>query len=833
MHLIDWLIVLLPLVLVAVIGFKTQKYVKGVSDFLSAGRVAGRYVVAVANGEAAMGLISIVAMFELYYTAGMAYQFWTTMTFFVGIFMSLTGFCAYRYRETRAMTMGQFLEIRYSRSFRIFAGILQSISGIINYAIFPAVGARFLVYFCDLPLNLNILGAECPTFMVVMAIFLGVAVFIATMGGQITIMTTDCVQGILSYPIYAIIIVYILMNFSWFNDMAPAMLNRPEGKSMLNPFDISKLRDFNLFYIFAGIFGSIFNRMAWSGTQGYYSAALNAHEQKIGGVLGTWRGIVTTMMVVLLAVSAFTFLNSDCFDKEADIVRNDLAVKAMKDVAGEAEYDDARNELDNYIKTGELSEQAKLRVAKVEAEDAALKERIRQRKLKYGLIKQDDTTPVQQKTEPEETQAESVSDIAKTIIQSEGDTARGKAQTFSTIFGQMRVPLTLKYMFPIGITGAFCAFCVFLLISTDTTYLHSWGSILVQDIILPIRGKPFTPRQQLMLLRILIASVAVFAFVFSSLFSQVDFILMFFAITGAIWLGGAGPCILGGLYWKRGTTAGAFAALLCGSTLAVGGIVMQQIWVDHVVPWLEANNLIANAAIVFETASSPFEPYIQWRMNLEKFPINSQEIYFFSLVSAVTFYVVVSLLTSRKPFNMDRMLHRGKYHKEGEKIEIPKMTWRNAIIRLVGIDSQYSKGDKLLAWSVFGYFFVWCFGSFVVICIWNFISPWPKNWWTYWFYVSAICIPSVIAFISIIWFTIGGAWDLWRMFKRLAAKESNVLDDGRVIGHVSADDVEMIEKLDHVTMPEAHIEEEILREELEEEGDTEDIKNLDEHTKPE
>ncbi len=55
MHWIDWLIVLLPLALVAWVGIKTQKYVKGVSDFLSAGRVAGRYVVCVAGGEAAMG----------------------------------------------------------------------------------------------------------------------------------------------------------------------------------------------------------------------------------------------------------------------------------------------------------------------------------------------------------------------------------------------------------------------------------------------------------------------------------------------------------------------------------------------------------------------------------------------------------------------------------------------------------------------------------------------------------------------------------------------------------------------------------------------------------
>ena len=35
----------------------------------------------------------------------------------------------------------------------------------------------------------------------------------------------------------------------------------------------------------------------------------------------------------------------------------------------------------------------------------------------------------------------------------------------------------------------------------------------------------------------------------------------------------------------------------------------------------------------------------------------------------VGLYVLVSLLTCREPHNMDRMLHRGKYQREGMKIE--------------------------------------------------------------------------------------------------------------------------------------------------------------------
>ncbi len=763
MHLIDWLIVALPMILVFYVAMRAQHFVKGVADFLAAGRVAGRYVVAVASGEAGMGLISVVALFEAYYNSGFAYSFWNQLYVPVGMLMTLTGYCIYRYRETRAMTMGQFFEMRYSRSFRIYAASLQSLSGVINYAIFPAVGARFLIYYCDLPLQLNLFGWTFPTFALVMALFLSAAVIVVSLGGQITIMVTDCILGILSYPLYAIVVISLLIKFSWDGDMAPTLMEREPGESMLNPFDIDKLRNFNLFYIFVGLFSNVFNRMAWSGTQGYNAAAINAHEQKMGAVLGTWRAGFQGMMIVLLAIAGYTYLNNDRFSEEATVARQELAWKAINDVAEEPQFDDIRKEVRHYLDTGEMSSDLKAWSSEGHFED------------------KDENEPLR--------------DMVKEALASRD---KSSAQTFGAIHDQMRVPIALRHILPIGVIGVFCALCVFLLISTDTTYMHSWGSIIVQDIILPIRGRAFTAEQQLRLLRLIIAAVAAFAFFFSLFFAQVDFILMFFAITGAIWLGGAGPCIVGGLYWRRGTSQGAFAALTSGSILAVGGIIAQKTWVEHIYPWLEKSGVLPGISTVVEGLSRPLEPYVEWRVTPDKFPINSQEIYFIAMLVGVILYVGISLLTSKEQFNMERMLHRGKYRRDGEAEIVEKTGRLHALYRMfLGVTAEYTRGDRILAWSVFLYSMLWGFGSFVVLTVWNAITPWPDSWWAEWFKIYNLVVPGIIAVISTVWFTIGGTWDLRRLFQRLAEKEDDELDDGRVIGHVSADEVAHVDDVEH------------------------------------
>ena len=119
MSLLDWLIIIAPVIFVVSMGIYSRRYVRGVADFLSAGRLCGRYVICVADVANALSIMGLIAYVEVHYKTGFALAFWNYLTIPVTVFMGLTGFCFYRFRETKAMSLGQFLEMRYNRPFLV------------------------------------------------------------------------------------------------------------------------------------------------------------------------------------------------------------------------------------------------------------------------------------------------------------------------------------------------------------------------------------------------------------------------------------------------------------------------------------------------------------------------------------------------------------------------------------------------------------------------------------------------------------------------------------------------------------------------------------------
>lgn len=707
MHWIDWLFIGVPLVVVTINVLFAKRYIKSVADFLAASRLGGRYLVSTAGSQANAGPIGTIAGFQQMFVAGLVVQWWALIQSPILLIMGLVGFVAYRYRETRVLTMQQFFEIRYSRPLRVFAGFLVFLSGIINFGIFPGVEAQFFVYYCGLPETLWIFNWAVPTFAVLMVLFLSVTLLLTLIGGQLTVMITDCVEGLISGVFIVVVIIALLAIFNW-NQIFEALVDASpgSGKSLINPFDAWKVSDFNIWFVLIGIFTNLYGYMTWQGTQGFNCAALNPHEAKMGGILGNWRYLSRGLMITLLGLCTITFLRHPNF-----------AAKAA----------DAQQ----IINT----------IADLQVKD------------------------------------------------------------------QMRAPIAMGYMLPVGIKGILCATILFALIAGEGAYMHSWGSILVQDVILPLRKKPMSPQKHIQALRWAITGVAIFAFLFSLLFKQTEYILMFFAVTGAI-IAGLGALVIGGFYWKKGTSEGARTAMSVGAIIPLAYLVFKiegsmttYYAITVAVPGLIVllGGILGIAGIYRTgTREGAFAAIAVGALALVSYglvhffapkdeTVNGQWISMFTMLSTIVSYVGISYLTCKEDFNLDRMLHRGKYalkDRTAESITPSKLNWKEF---LFGFDKNFTCGDKFISLGVFSWTIFW-FVIFLIGVIWNVIVPWPIHWWSNFWYYYMIFLPLIITVATTMWFTVGVIRDLRQMYHHLETVDRSDLDDGRVVGHHNLDD---------------------------------------------
>lgn len=679
-HWVDWAIVAAMMALLYWAGISTRRYVQSVADFLAANRCAGKYLLGIDQGIAGLGAITIVALFEMNYKAGFTATWWSLMQLPVGIVIATSGWVQYRFRQTRAMTMAQFFEMRYSRRFRVYAGVVGFLSGIINFGIFPSVSARFFQYYCGFPTCfVEVFGLQIDlVYAAIMLVLEGSALTFTFMGGQIVVMITDLIQGVWVNITFIIIGVYLLFFlFDWSSILQGAAL-APADASLVNPLHTSNTQDFNVSYFLIAVFGSFYAFMAWQGGQGYFGAARTPHDARMGRVIGQFRTIIQTMPLVLLPMAAWTFLNHPDF------------------AAASQGAQQALDAVDN-----------------------------------------------------------------------------------PQLRSQLTVTVAIAHILPAGILGLFAALMLAAYISTDDTYMHSWGSIFVQDVVMPIRqslkgnDRVLAPEVHLRWLRYAIIGVALFIFAFSLVFSHRQDILMFFALTGTIYLGWAGAAIVGGLYWKYGNAAGAWCAAIGGVILAVAGWFLTYYWGTC------QDLFAAHTPGLWQRAVQDWPALAG-----DKFPVNAQILWFLTMLATLGLYVTASLVGGRgRAFDMDRLLHRGRYAVE---TGVAATTQAQRGWKVLRMGKEFTRNDRIVYLASYAYIAVF-FGTFLVGTALMFTTDiadasWGRFWW--YFCILMMLLSAVVT----AWITAGGLRDLRQLLHDLRVMTRDHADDGTVVGHESLAD---------------------------------------------
>lgn len=645
MHLIDWIVVAAVMAVFVTMAAFANRLTKSVSDYLVAGRCAGRYMLTVASGMEWIGAINIVAMFEMYFHSGFPPMWWVMFTTPFAVYMCVSGWAIYRYRETRSLTIAQFLETRYDKKVRLTAGTLSWVAGMCNFGFFPLISARLFMSVIGLPEFFAVAGFQCSTFVTLAGMMVLVPLGFILMGGHTSVMVSNFMQGMFT-NVASVVIVSVLFFtvFDWQTISQGLIAVGKPGASLLDPIHSSNTKDFNAWYFLIGIVGAWYSAMSNVPSQAFLGSGKSAHEQRMGYLLGqiNWQGLLVFFMMI--AMCAFTIMHSPQHAETA---------------------------------------------AKVNASLASV---------------------------PAEMQ------------------------------GKVLVSSTLPYMLPAGLVGLFCAIMLAALISSHNGFMHAWGGVLLQDIILPLTGRTLGTRAHIWALRGSIIFVGLVAFALSIRYRPEQSILMVFAAVNSIWLGPAGAVMLGGLYWTKGTSRAAMATLVAGSLLGLALFACQQGW-----------------------------PY--WFGKAE-FPINGQYCFLINIIFSTVLYVGLSLLVPEPEHNMDKLLHRGAYAVEGE--ELPDLRPTKRWQTIFGITPMFNGRDRLTAYLIVGWFLVWLVVFAAGMIYGTVVDPGEQAWARFWQIYLYVGFGLLVC--TTLWLGIGGFRDMIQLFRSMGGSDRDFTDTGDTSG---------------------------------------------------
>jgi SSS family solute:Na+ symporter len=169
---------------------------------------------------------------------------------------------------------------------------------------------------------------------------------------------------------------------------------------------------------------------------------------------------------------------------------------------------------------------------------------------------------------------------------------------------QSAMPIFMSHIIPIGITGVLTTAAFAAMMSTFSSYLLTWSSILVNDIVVP--GFPrfhFSDNTKIWLTRIFLIGCGIFLFVFGLMYSPPKTALRFIYVTGTMLFASLLGAVALGLYWKKSNAVGAMIAIVVSAVLPLGPIFLEgRVMLSEQWAWIITDKFISPLTFVVAVA---------------------------------------------------------------------------------------------------------------------------------------------------------------------------------------------------------------------------------------
>jgi solute:Na+ symporter, SSS family len=137
------------------------------------------------------------------------------------------------------------------------------------------------------------------------------------------------------------------------------------------------------------------------------------------------------------------------------------------------------------------------------------------------------------------------------------------------------MPRMLGAILPTGVLGILIAGMLAASMSTYSSYLLAWASVITRDVIAILFGGRLSEKTVMNITRVWVVLIGVYLVLYGLLYTMPDIALKYIYITGNIYTAGALSAIGFGLYWKKANNVGAYAALVTGAFAPIAFLILS------------------------------------------------------------------------------------------------------------------------------------------------------------------------------------------------------------------------------------------------------------------
>ncbi len=142
---------------------------------------------------------------------------------------------------------------------------------------------------------------------------------------------------------------------------------------------------------------------------------------------------------------------------------------------------------------------------------------------------------------------------------------------------QMAMPTFLATFLPVGLMGLMVAAMLAADMSTNSSYMLGWGSVIYNDILAPFRKGRWPEARAIRWNRCIVALIGAYLFVFGLLYEIQGDVWSYLLLTGSIYLSSMSALLIACCYWKRANSWGAAGAILGGAIVPVLFLTLEKV----------------------------------------------------------------------------------------------------------------------------------------------------------------------------------------------------------------------------------------------------------------